>query len=114
MTTILHNGDYQPDGKGGFLRAQGREAVLADALFRLQCRRGAFAFLPDLGSRLYLLHREKPSARDMVAGQYAVEALQGLPVQVLGCHVGQKEKDVLWIQLELAVEDSTAQVEVYV
>ena len=57
MELKLRNKDYVPDGQGGFVRCLGWEGVLAEALFRLSCRRGSFPFLPELGSRLYLLGR---------------------------------------------------------
>ena len=75
MERKLVNGDYVPDGKGGLAVLTGAEEVLQRALFRLPARRGALPFLPELGSRLYLLPREKPSARQALAVQYAAEAL---------------------------------------
>ena len=75
MERKLVNGDYFPDGKGGLTVLTGAEEVLQRALFRLTARRGALPFLPELGSRLYLLPREKPSARQALAVQYAAEAL---------------------------------------
>ena len=50
----------------------------------LSARRGKFPFLQDLGSRLDPLGQEKPPARQMVARQYCIEALQGLDVAVVG------------------------------
>lgn len=78
MAAILENGDYVADGRG-FLQ---KDDLLCEALFRLSCRRGSFPLMPQTGSRLYLLSREKPSARNMAARQYAVEALEGLDVAV--------------------------------
>ena len=75
MERKLVNGDYVPDGTGGLTVLTGAEEVLQRALFRLTARRGALPFLPELGSRLYLLPREKPSARQALAVQYAAEAL---------------------------------------
>lgn len=77
MELKMRNGDYIPDGIGGEKRAVGTEALLARALFRLSVRRGSFPFLPELGSELYLLGREKPSARRAAAKQYAAAALAG-------------------------------------
>ena len=76
MERKLVNGDYVPDGKGGLTVLTGAEEVLQRALFRLTARRGALPFLPELGSRLYLLPREKPSARQSLAQQYVAEALR--------------------------------------
>ncbi len=77
MELKLKNGDYVPDGAGGVEGCTGAEEVLARVLFRLTARRGALPFLPELGSRLYLVLREKPSARLAAARQYVAEALAG-------------------------------------
>lgn len=71
----MRDGDYLPDGKGGFCRAEGRAELLQRVLWKLTARRGRFPFLPQLGSRLYTLTREKPSAWVPLARQYAAEAL---------------------------------------
>ena len=67
MELRLEQGDYVPNGAGGFQRLEGAEALLQRVLFRLTARRGQFPFLPELGSRLYQLGREKPSAREALA-----------------------------------------------
>ena len=53
MELRLEQGDYVPNGAGGFQRLEGAEALLQRVLFRLTARRGQFPFLPELGSRLY-------------------------------------------------------------
>ena len=78
MPLMLYNGDYCSDGAGGLRRVEGAEALLQQVLFRLQARRGGLPFLPNLGSRLYLLPGEKSSARPALARQYVVEALSDL------------------------------------
>lgn len=77
MELLIRNGDYTPDGKGGFRRARGSEELLQRVLFKLTARRGSFPFLPRLGSELYRLLREKPSAWNSLARQYAAQALEG-------------------------------------
>ena len=77
MELLLKNGDYVPDGKGGFLRAEGEKELLQRVLWKLTVRRGSFPFLPDLGSRLFTLFREKPSAWEGLARQYVAQALSG-------------------------------------
>lgn len=79
MEWKLVDGDYVPDGMGGFTALGGGEEVLARVLYRLTARRGAMPFLPGLGSRLYQLGREKPSSRQALAAQYVAEALQEEP-----------------------------------
>ena len=76
MELRLKDGDYIPDGFGGQERAEGAQEVLERVLFRLKARRGAIPFLPDLGSELHLLFREKPSARLAAARQYVARALE--------------------------------------
>lgn len=76
MELFIHNGDYVPDGKGGFRRAEGSDELLQRVLFKLTARRGSFPFLPNLGSQLYRLTREKPSALPSLARQFAAQALE--------------------------------------
>ena len=49
MELRLEQGDYVPNGAGGFQRLEGAEALLQRVLFRLTARRGQFPFLPELG-----------------------------------------------------------------
>ena len=44
MENLLRDGDYVPNGFGGFTRLYGAQEVLAKALFKLTCRRGSFPF----------------------------------------------------------------------
>ena len=84
MELRLEQGDYVPNGAGGFQRLEGAEALLQ----RLTARRGQFPFLPELGSRLYQLGREKPSAREALALQYVTEALVQEPdLAVMGAEL---------------------------
>ena len=61
MELKIRNGDYIADGIGGERRADGAEALLERALFRL--------------SVLYRLGHEKPSARAAAAKLYTAAAL---------------------------------------
>lgn len=72
---FLRDGDYVPDGKGGFSTVSGGEELLQRVLLRLLARRGGSPFLPTFGSRLYLLPRAKPGERSALAKQYVAEAL---------------------------------------
>lgn len=111
MERVLRDGDYVPDGAGGLLtRTEGEEA-LARVLFRLTARRGGLPFLPDLGSRLYQLSREKPSARQSLAAQYVAEALREeteLRVQSVAWEP-QGEKGLLTVQVDWQGETLTGQ-----
>ena len=92
MERALINGEYVPDGTGGLTTLTGAEEVLARVLFRLTARRGGHPFLPGLGSRLYRILREKPSARQALAAQYAAEALEE--------EADLKLKQVEWLDTE--------------
>jgi len=76
MELKLVNGDYVPDGNGGLVTLTGAHEVLARVLFRLKARRGGLPFLPDLGSRLHLVLRERPSEWRGLAERYVAEALK--------------------------------------
>ena len=101
MSLLLKDRDYVADGNGGVVVVRDGEALLNEVLFRLTARRGSFPFLPDLGSRMGELRREKPSAWEVLARQFAVEALDGLKdVTVTGAAVRQ-ERDALMVSVEL-------------
>ena len=82
MALVLREGDYVPDGRGGFRSAEGGQEVLERVLWKLTVRRGSFPFLPELGSRLHLLGRASTRQREALAGQYVAEALEEEPVTV--------------------------------
>lgn len=75
MELKIREGDYVPDGMGGAERVEGREALLQRVLYRLTARRGAFPFLPELGSDLAALSREPASQRQSAAEKAVVQAL---------------------------------------
>ena len=98
--TQLREGDYRPDGAGGFALATGGAGVLERVLFLLTARRGGFPLLPEVGSRLYLLSRARPSARGALGASYAAEALAGEEnLRVLGA-VWTEETRTLTVELE--------------
>ena len=78
MSLLLKDRDYVADGSGGVTVVQDGEELLSEVLFRLTARRDSFPFLPGLGSRMDQLRRVKPSERESLALQYAVEALEEL------------------------------------
>ena len=84
---ILREGDYVPDGRGGFWKAEGEEELLERILWKLSVRRGSFPFLPELGSRLHLLGRIPARERQALAGQYVMEALADVDVVGAGVEV---------------------------
>ena len=108
MELMLRDGDYVPDGKGGFLRAEGAGGLLQRVLWKLTVRRGSFPFLPELGSRLYLLTREKPGARETLARQYVAEALAGEELEVADVTL---EGERLRVELTWRGETLSAEVE---
>ena len=109
----LRNGEYVI-GSGTLQRVSGKEALLQRILFRLTARRGRFPFLPELGSRLHTLCREKPASRNMAARQYAVEALEGLDVTVADAEVTENADGTVQVTVYLTAEGSAEIVEVSV
>ena len=115
MSLLLQNRDYADDGSGSVAVVHGGDELLGEVLFRLAVRRESFPFLPNLGSRMYLLRRVKPSERESLALQYAVEALEDLTeVTVTGASVRQ-EDGAFWVSVELLWQSTrlavTAQLE---
>ena len=103
----IANGEYVPDGAGGLCRLGGEEEVLARVLYRLTARRGGLPFLPQLGSRLHLILREKPSARRALAVQYVREALEEeTDIQLAGVELADRgEQAELTVRLNWRGED---------
>lgn len=112
MSLKLREGDYVPDGAGGFQKASGTEDILEQAMFQLTARRGAFSLMPEVGSRLYTLYREKPSVRKTLAIRYAGEALEPFGVTVKDAVV--TEEDPMLVELELSYEGNEMDLEVAV
>lgn len=101
MSLLLNERDYVADGNGGVTVVRDGEAMINEVLFRLTARRESFPFLPELGSRMGQLRREKPSAWETLARQFAAEALAGLDgVTVTGAAV-RRERDALTVTVEL-------------
>lgn len=101
MELKIKNGDYIPDGLGGFVTVQGTEKLLQRALLKLTARRGVFPFMEDFGSRLWQLGRVEPTARRAAAIQYAAEALEGEPLTVTDVITADGEDGVLRLQVIL-------------
>lgn len=76
MDLWLENGDYVPDGMGGFLVAEGIDGVVQRVIYRLTVPLGSFLPMPEFGSKLSTLCREKPSSWEALAGQYVRLALE--------------------------------------
>lgn len=112
MENKLVNGDYVPDGMGGIVRLTGDSALLQRALFHLCCRRGGFVLMPELGSELYLLHRQKPAMRRAFAITAAREALLPLGLTVCDAAVTQQSDGTLLVTLTLEGSNSVLEVTV--
>ncbi len=113
MALILRQGDYVPDGQGGFQSVQGAAEALERILWKLTVRRGSFPFLPTLGSRLFQLGRAPAREREALAGQYAAEALADEDVTVREALLTREgDRTLLTLRLDWRGEELTATVEV--
>lgn len=114
MALVLRDGDFVPDGKGGFLSCEGSREVLERVLWKLSVRRGSFPFLPTLGSRLHLLGRCPERERRALAEQYVKEALSDEDVAVDSVTLSPAEEgnSMLTASLLWQGETLTATVEV--
>ena len=112
MAIKMERGDYCV-GPGGPVALRGADAQFADALFRLQCVRGSFPFLPALGSRLWRLGLERPAERTALARQYCAEALADTGIEVSEVSV-REEGRALIVELTLVRGEKSTSVEVSV
>ena len=112
MSLLLRNRDYARDGNGGVTVVSGGEALLNEALFRLTARRGSFPFLPELGSRMHLLRRERPSEWNTLALQYAVEALEDMEGVRVTAASARRDGDGLLVTVALLHEGASLPVEI--
>ncbi len=101
MSLLLKDRDYVADGNGGVAVVRDGEALLNEVLFRLAARRGSFPFLPELGSRMERLRREKTSGREILAKQFAVEALDDMEDVTVTDTMVRQEGDRLWVSVSL-------------
>lgn len=111
MELMVRDGDYLPDGGGGYRRAGEGEELLQRVLWKLSIPRGSFPFLPELGSELYRLGWCSPDQREGLARQYAARALADEPsLSVTGVRLerdGTLEVALDWQGRSLAVTVET-------
>lgn len=88
------------------------EVLLQQALFQLCCRRGAFAPVPEFGSRLYLLPRQKPASRRAFAVNAAQEVLSPLGLCVCDAQISRGAEDIFYVKLTLENSDAILEVTV--
>lgn len=72
----IENGDLVRKGLGDLQMVRGIEFKKQSMLIRLTVERGSFIYDEELGSRLRLLYREKPSKVNSMADLYVREALE--------------------------------------
>ena len=95
--------------RGGLVRVSGWDELLERVLFKLSVRCGSFALVPELGSKLHLLWREKGESRATAAKQYVAEALadeKGL--SVTGMELAEKN-GFLELRVLLRYENETGE-----
>ena len=110
MEMKIANGDYVKDIWGGFETVSGDEETLARILYKLQCRRGGFTPFPQLGSRMYMLFREKRTDRSAAAARYAAEALMDEPgAYVTGAEVTELDGELLSVHVHVNIEGTEAE-----
>ena len=112
MEAILQNRDYVAQRDGGILCAEGNQALLCQALFRLCCRRGSFPFLPELGSRLWQLRSCTREKLIPLATAYASEALEPMGLRVQGVRLLSQDGERLRLDVQLSLSDQTEHLEV--
>ena len=108
------NGDYVPDGRGGFQTVRGGEELLQRVIWRLEIPRGSFPFLPELGSQLHRLLRAAPAERGALARQYVAEALEAEAVTLDDVTIIYEGGDRARVRVELTAPEGGTTVELTV
>ena len=114
MELKLVNGEYVPDTQSGagFETVAGTSELIQRIMFKLKARRGGFPFLPELGSDLWRLYKEKKSNRLSAAYKYVCEALSDeSDVRINGVMVSETG-DKLKVNVELNINDNGASISV--
>ena len=105
MALALRDGDYiARDGK--LLEVTGQEVLLQRVLYKLTAHRGAFPFLPELGSRLWELGRVPAAARKSAAEQYVTEALAGEDLTVESVTLTPVDESTMAVTVDLSRNDT--------
>ncbi len=112
MEAILINRDYAADPYGRIRLAEGDNALLCQALFRLCCRRGSFPFLPELGSRLWQLRGGREEQLLPLAAAYAAEALEPMGLRVQEVRLLSQDGERMHLDVSVTLSDGTAHLEV--
>lgn len=110
MELKLVNGDYVPDTEygAGFETVTGTDELLQRVMFKLKPRRGSFPLIPELGSDLWRLYKEKKSNRRSAAYQYISQALADETELRIDSIAVSETEDKLKIDLELTYNGGTA------
>ena len=111
MELALANGEYEVSN-GALRVVTGEEEILQRVVYRLKARRGGFAPLPEVGSRLYTLPRLPKGQRQSAAKQYVREALTGEEEIRLNTVEVTEQAGVLYITVALRYATGSAVVTV--
>ena len=109
MELRLDNGKYVCDDRGSPISDAGTQEILTRALFKLASKQGEFPFIPNLGSRLYTLHKEKKSNLNSAAMQFVMEALEDeKEIQVVSVDT-QVDRDEIRVTANIMYSGSSIQ-----
>lgn len=110
MELKLVNGDYVPDMEmgTGFETVTGIDEIFQRVLFKLKVQRGSFPLIPDLGSDLWKIHKEKKSNRESAAFKYIAEALQNESMINIKNVTVSDTHDGIKVDVKLQYNDETA------
>lgn len=111
----IENGDLVTKGHGDLQMVEGIEAKKQSMMIRLVVERGSFIYDEDLGSRLRLLYREKPSRIPEMADVYVREALESEEdIEILRVEVKWLDKKKILILVHFIWNDIQDSLEVVI
>ncbi len=102
MALKIADGKYVLTDRGDPVSVRGDDEVLERVLFKLKVRRNSFLPMPNLGSRLYLLPKEKKANIENAARQYITEALAEETDISVADVTAEYKKEGIWLHLMIS------------
>ena len=99
MALKIIDGRYALSDRGETVSVTGDDEITERILFKLKVRRGSFLPIPNLGSRLYLLPKEKRADMENAARGYITQALAEETEVTVTNVTAQYEKDGILLSL---------------
>lgn len=114
MALKIIDGKYALNDRGDTVSVTGDDEITERILFKLRVRRGSFLPIPNLGSRLYLLPKEKRADMENAARGYITQALAEETDVTVSDVTAQYEKDGVLLCITLNYGGTAREISLFV